>query len=63
MGDRTLGAPNLTDAIWLYGGSVDRLRETVIYARAGMMPNWSPRLSETDIRAVATYVHQLGGGE
>lgn len=63
MGDRTLGAPNLTDAIWLYGGSVDRLRETVTYARAGMMPNWSPRLSETDIRAVATYVHQLGGGE
>ena len=63
MGERALGAPNLADAIWLYGGSVDRLRETVTYARAGMMPNWSPRLSETDIRAVATYVHQLGGGE
>lgn len=62
-GDRDQGAPNLTDAIWLYGGDKETLLETVTYARFGVMPTWADRLSESDIRAVATYVHQLGGGE
>ena len=62
-GNRDLGAPNLTDAIWLYGGDAATLTETVTKARFGVMPNWSPRLSEADIRAVAAYVHGLGGGE
>jgi len=62
-GDRDQGAPNLTDAIWLYGGDKDTIRETVTFARFGVMPTWAARLSESDIRAVATYVHQLGGGE
>ena len=62
-GDRDQGAPNLTDAIWLYGGDKETLLETVTYARFGVMPAWADRLSESDIRAVATYVHQLGGGE
>lgn len=62
-GDRMQGAPNLTDAIWLYGGDVDSLTNTVTNARFGVMPNWAGRLSEAEIRAVATYVHGLGGGE
>jgi cytochrome c oxidase cbb3-type subunit 3 len=62
-GDRTQGAPNLTDAIWLYGGTVDDLTYTVNNARFGVMPNWNQRLSEADIRSVAVYVHGLGGGE
>ena len=62
-GNRDLGAPNLTDAIWLYGGDVAALTHTVTFSRAGVMPNWNTRLSEADIRAVATYVHSLGGGE
>jgi cytochrome c oxidase cbb3-type subunit 3 len=62
-GDRDQGAPNLTDAIWLYGGDKETILETVTYARFGVMPTWVDRLSESDIRAVATYVHQLGGGE
>lgn len=62
-GDRTQGAPNLTDAIWLYGGDYETVKETVTYARYGVMPNWNERLSEAEIRAVATYVHGLGGGE
>lgn len=62
-GDRTQGAPNLTDAIWLYGGSREKIIETVTKARFGVMPNWSPRLSEDEIRAVAYYVHSRGGGE
>jgi cytochrome c oxidase cbb3-type subunit 3 len=62
-GDHEQGAPNLTDAIWLYGGDYERLIETVSYARYGVMPNWNARLSEAEIRAVALYVHSLGGGE
>jgi cytochrome c oxidase cbb3-type subunit 3 len=63
MGNRDLGAPNLTDAIWLYGGSVATLEETVRYARFGVMPPWGERLTEAEIKAVTAYVHQLGGGE
>lgn len=63
MGDREQGAPNLTDAVWLYGGDRDTLIESVTYSRFGVMPPWANRLSEADIRAVSLYVHQLGGGE
>lgn len=62
-GDRYQGAPNLTDAIWLFGGSYADIRETVWDSRYGVMPSWTERLSEAEIRAVATYVHGLGGGE
>jgi len=62
-GDRTQGAPNLADAIWLYGGDYAAISETVHNSRFGVMPDWNERLSEAQIRAVATYVHQLGGGE
>ncbi|MGA9253561.1 MAG: cytochrome-c oxidase, cbb3-type subunit III [Roseobacter sp.] len=63
LGDVEQGAPNLADAIWLYGGDYDTLIETVTYSRYGVMPPWTQRLSEAEIRAVAVYVHQLGGGE
>ena len=62
-GDRAQGAPNLTDAIWLYGGDKATLTETVTNARFGVMPSWTGRLSEADIRAVASWVHSRGGGE
>ena len=62
-GDRTQGAPALNDAIWLYGGSREKIKETVTYARFGVMPAWAGRLTEDEIRAVAAYVHSRGGGE
>ncbi|MBU2962564.1 cytochrome-c oxidase, cbb3-type subunit III [Citreicella sp. C3M06] len=63
-GDRFQGAPNLTDAIWLYGGDYDAIHETVVNARFGVMPPMGgAQLSEAEIRAVTTYVHGLGGGE
>ncbi|QXT40385.1 cytochrome-c oxidase, cbb3-type subunit III [Gymnodinialimonas ceratoperidinii] len=62
-GDRILGAPNLTDRIWLYGGSPEAIEETVRHARFGVMPPWSGRLSEAETRATAIYVHSRGGGE
>ncbi len=62
-GNRELGAPNLADAIWLYGGEDAALTKTITYARFGVMPPWQDRLGEAQVRAVAAYVHQLGGGE
>jgi cytochrome c oxidase cbb3-type subunit 3 len=62
-GDRSQGAPNLADAIWLYGGDYATLTETVSNSRYGVMPAWNTRLTEAQIRAVTAYVHQLGGGE
>ncbi|SPJ22867.1 cytochrome-c oxidase, cbb3-type subunit III [Palleronia abyssalis] len=63
QGDRFLGAPNLTDAIWLYGNSDDQLTEVITEGPFGVMPPWGGRLTEAEVRAVATYVHGLGGGE
>jgi cytochrome c oxidase cbb3-type subunit 3 len=62
-GIRELGAPNISDAIWLYGGDEAALTETITNARFGVMPAWGQRLSEADVRAVSIYVHSLGGGE
>jgi cytochrome c oxidase cbb3-type subunit 3 len=62
-GDRDQGAPNLVDAIWLYGGDYASLSQTVNNARYGVMPAWNSRLTEAQVRAVSAYVHQLGGGE
>ncbi|WP_151720283.1 cytochrome-c oxidase, cbb3-type subunit III [Gemmobacter serpentinus] len=62
-GDREQGAPNLTDAVWLYGGDRAAITDSVFNARFGVMPNWNSRLTEDEIRAVSVYVHGLGGGE
>lgn len=62
-GDRFQGAPNLTDAIWLYGGDRATIFESISEGRASVMPAWINRLSEEEIVALAVYVHSLGGGE
>ncbi len=62
-GDIFAGAPALNNAIWLYGGSAEAIRYSVVNARFGIMPGFANRLPEAQIRAVAAYVHQLGGGQ
>lgn len=62
-GNRTVGAPNLTDKIWLYGGDRDTLTQTVTNARYGIMPAWGQKLDPVTLKMVAVYVHSLGGGE
>lgn len=62
-GDIYQGAPNLTDAIWLYGGDRETLTESVYNARFGVMPAWGERLTQAQVNAAALYVHSLGGGE
>ncbi|MDO7834364.1 cytochrome-c oxidase, cbb3-type subunit III [Sphingobium sp. HBC34] len=62
-GTRALGAPNLTDGIWLYGGDTDTIRASVWNSRQGVMPRWDDKLDTATIRMLAAYVHSLGGGE
>lgn len=62
-GSVDFGAPSLADAIWLYGGEIETVETSIRNARFGVMPAWGEKLSETDINAVAAYVHALGGGE
>jgi cytochrome c oxidase cbb3-type subunit 3 len=62
-GNPELGAPNLTDKIWLYGSDEATIIETVTNGRAGVMPAWSGRLDPTTIKAMTVYVHSLGGGK
>ncbi|MBY0447930.1 MAG: cytochrome-c oxidase, cbb3-type subunit III [Hyphomonadaceae bacterium] len=62
-GDRNLGAPSLKDDIWLYGGSRAEVMRQIEQGRAGVMPNWDQRFDPAVVRALAFYVHELGGGE
>jgi len=62
-GGRDFGAPNLTDAIWLYGNSKDAISTSIHTGRGGVMPFWSGRLDDDTIRQLTVYVHSLGGGE
>jgi cytochrome c oxidase cbb3-type subunit 3 len=62
-GNQEVGAPNLTDKIWLYGGDEATIIETVTNGRAGVMPAWAGRLDPSTIKAMAVYVHSLGGGQ
>lgn len=55
------GAPNLTDADWVYGGDAASIRQTLIAGRQGQMPSWQSRLTEAEIRAMALYVEGLAG--
>ena len=62
-GNTIVGAPNLTDAIWLYGSDYNTVHDVIYNGRGGVMPYWKGKLAESDIRSVAIYVHQLGGGQ
>jgi len=62
-GNREFGAPNLTDAIWLYGGDEESIRKSINDARFGVMPRWGEKLDPTTVKMLAAYVHSLGGGE
>jgi cytochrome c oxidase cbb3-type subunit 3 len=62
-GSRQLGAPNLADAIWLYGDTKDAVARQIMAPRHGVMPAWRTRLDPVTIKMLAAYVHSLGGGE
>jgi cytochrome c oxidase cbb3-type subunit III len=62
-GIQELGAPNLTDRIWLYGPDEATIIDSITNSRSGVMPAWAGRLDPATIKALAVYVHTLGGGK
>ncbi len=58
-GNQMIGAPNLTDNIWLYGGSERAVTETLNYGRNGVMPAFNETLGENKVHVVAAYVFSL----
>jgi cytochrome c oxidase cbb3-type subunit 3 len=62
-GNREVGAPNLTDKIWLYGSSKETIMQGIANGRGGVMPNWQGRLDESTLKALVVYVWTFGGGE
>jgi cytochrome c oxidase cbb3-type subunit 3 len=62
-GNREMGAPNLTDAIWLYGSDKAVIVDGLWNGRGGMMPAWAGRLDDSTIKALAVFIHTRGGGE
>jgi cytochrome c oxidase cbb3-type subunit 3 len=62
-GNPLLGAPNLTDQIWLYGGDVATIKQTVMNGRNGQMPAWGDKLGEQRVKLLAAYVTKLAAGK
>lgn len=64
-GMQAVGAPNLTDRIWLYGGTEEAIVETITKGRAGQMPAWGEILTPEKIHMLSAYVWSLSntGGE
>lgn len=63
QGDQQVGAPRLSDAIWLFGGDEKTIAETVAHGRAGVMPTWRGKLDDATLRSLVVYVRSLGGGQ
>ncbi len=62
-GNQEVGAKDLANGIWLYGGDRATVIDTIANARNGSMPAWNARLDPTAIKMLAIYVHSLGGGQ
>lgn len=61
-GNPELGAPNLSDDRWIYGGTLDSIISTIHGGRQGHMPTWDERLTPAEIKILALYVNDLGKG-
>jgi cytochrome c oxidase cbb3-type subunit 3 len=62
-GNKEIGAPDLTDPIWLFGSDRETIVEGIANGRGSVMPAWAPRLDDTTIKSLAVFVHTLGGGQ
>lgn len=62
-GNAELGAKNLTNGIWLYGGDKASIVKMIWFSRSGSMPAWTERFDAATVKMLAVYVHALGGGQ
>ncbi len=58
-GNTAMGAPNLSDKTWLYGGSLGSIKETITQGRLGNMPSHEALLGEEKVHVIAAYVYSL----
>ena len=63
LGNQALGAPNLTDDIWLYGGDTKTIIKTLTYGRAGQMPAHETLITEERIHLLTGYILSLSNTE
>ena len=63
MGDLFIGAPNLTDPIWLFGSGEEAIASQIYNPQHGVMPAWQERLGDVTVKQLAVYVYGLGGGQ
>ena len=59
-GKQDLGAPNLTDQRWIYGGDIEKIVASIHGGRQGHMPTWDERLTPAEIKILSLYVYSLG---
>lgn len=59
QGNPALGAPNLADDFWLYGGDEEGLRTTIVHGRGGHMPAWESRLDVAERKVLTLHVLSL----
>ena len=62
-GNQAVGAPNLTDADWLYGGDRASIHDQIWNGHGGVMPSWRARFDPATIKALAVYIHANAGGQ
>lgn len=62
-GQASVGAPNLTDSQWIYGGGTQSIVDTIHSGRKGQMPAWEGRLTPAEINMMVAYVLDLGERE
>jgi cytochrome c oxidase cbb3-type subunit 3 len=62
-GNPEVGSKDLTNNIWLYGGDEATIVDTITNGRGSVMPAWDGRLDPVTLKAMAVYVHSLGGGK
>jgi len=58
-GNQALGAPNLTDNVWLYGGSPELIKHSIRNGRIGTMPSHERLLGNDKVHLLAAYVYSL----
>ncbi|MDJ0779737.1 MAG: cytochrome-c oxidase, cbb3-type subunit III [Gammaproteobacteria bacterium] len=61
-GNTALGAPNLTDDVWLYGGSISKISESLIKGRNGQMPAFGEFLGEAKVHLLTAYIYDISQG-
>lgn len=71
-GNQAMGAANLTDSIWRFSGTEEGIRYTIVHgvndpsdkeSRNAVMPTFKNSLSATEIKKLAVYAHEFGGGQ